>query len=180
MLTVSDETVVSLDYILRLEGDEVVDTSQGSEPLDFIPGRGQLIPGLEQALYCMAVGDAKDVVVSPEEGYGEFDSDLFETLPREVFPADMELEEGLGFRLRTEDGEVAVAYIDTIEEDHVVVNLNHPLAGETLYFSVKIAGLRAVTPEDLACGCGCDSCGGDCGDEGCDCGEDGCDCECHN
>jgi len=104
------------------------------------------------------------IVVEPGDGYGEFESDLFETLPRSIFPPDLELEEGMGFRMHTESGEVAIVYVDTIEDDAVVVNLNHPLAGERLFFHVKIVGVRAATPEELAgdCGGGC-SCGTGCG-----------------
>ncbi len=182
MLTVSDNIVVSMDYSLRLTDGQVIDSSEGREPLEFVTGQGQIIPGLEKALYGMSLGDEKDVVVQPSEGYGEFDSDLFETLPRSVFPADVELEEGMGFRMRTDGGQIVVAYVDSIEDDQVTVNLNHPLAGETLYFKVKIAGLREATEQDLA------GCSGSCGSCGCGCGEDdedcGCDdeegCCCHN
>ncbi|HHX64171.1 MAG TPA: peptidylprolyl isomerase [Chloroflexi bacterium] len=164
MLNVTDGTVVSLEYALRLEDGEVVDSSEGTEPLTFIPGKGQLISGLEKALYGMSEGQEKDIVVEPGDGYGEFESDLFETLPRSIFPPDLELEEGMGFRMHTESGEVAIVYVDTIEDDAVVVNLNHPLAGERLFFHVKIVGVRAATPEELAgdCGGGC-SCGTGCG-----------------
>jgi len=180
MLTVRDDLAVSVDYTLRLTDGEVVDSSVGRGPLTFIQGRGQIVPGLENALYGMSAGEEKDVVVAPCDAYGEFDAELFETLPRSVFPADTVLEEGQGFRLRTNSGQVAVAYIDSIENDQVTLDLNHPLAGETLYFNVKIADLREATAEDLAdspqAG-GCSECAGGCADdqEGCGqgCGEEG-------
>lgn len=174
--------VVSLDYTLKLEDGQVVDSSEGQEPLEFVQGQGAVIPGLEKALYGMIVGEEKQVVVEPEDGYGEFDSDLFETLPRDVFPADMVLEPGMGFRMRTDTGEVVLAFVDHMEDGEVVVNLNHPLAGKKLLFDVKVVDLREATPEELEAACtscgGCSSCGEgcDCGDEGeecCDCGDDG-------
>jgi len=179
MLTVSKETVVSMDYTLRLDDGQIADTSQGREPLDFIPGMHHIIPGLEKEMIGMALDDEKEVTVAPAEAYGEHNADLYETLPRSIFPTEMELEKGLGFRMRSESGQVVVAYVDRFDDDQVVVNLNHPLAGQTLHFSVKIAGLREVTAEDMVgsggCSGSCDGCGSDCGSEGCDDG-DGCNC----
>lgn len=149
-LTVADDLVVSLDYTLRLEGDpEVFDTSEGQEPLEFIQGHGHIIPGLEQALYGMAVGQTKEVVVQPEDGYGELDSDAFELIPRDTFPPEMELEVGLGLELQDEDGEVIEAYVAELHPDGVMLDFNHPLAGETLYFQVRVAGIRPATAEEL-------------------------------
>lgn len=172
MLNVQDDVVISMDYTLRLVDGEVIDSSEGRGPLQFIQGKGEIIPGLESQLYGLAIGDERDIMVAPADGYGEFDADLFETLPHSVFPPDIELEPGMGFRMRTETGEVVVAYVDTVEDDQVVVNLNHPLAGQTLYFNIKIADLRTATPEELAegladegCGCGCESCDHGCCDE---------------
>ncbi len=175
MLTVRDDLVVSVDYTLRLADGEIVDSSIGRGPLTFIQGRGEIIPGLEKALYGMSVGEEKDIVVAPADAYGEFDADLLKTLPRSVFPADMILEEGQGFRLRTNSGQVVVAYVYAIEDDQVTLDLNHPLAGETLYFNVKIAGLREATAEELANSPrpgGCSECAS--GQEGCGSGEGCC------
>ncbi len=178
-VTVQDNWVISLGYTLRLADGQVVDTSEGHEPLEFVTGQGQIIPGLESALLGMAVGDEKDVVVAPADGYGEREPDLSETLPRSIFPPEVEV--GDSFRMRTETGQMVVVYVDSIDENNVVVDLNHPLAGETLYFHVKVLDAREATEEDLAgcagCGDGC-SCGCSCG-EGDDCGEDeACDCGC--
>ena len=163
MLTVADNLVVSLDYSLHHGDGEIVDSSDGGVPLEIVQGRGQIIPGLENALYGMKVGEEKQVVVESAEGYGEFDIDLFETLPRTVFPPSLELEPGMGFRMRNEAGTVVVVYVDHLEDDQVIVNLNHPLAGKTLCFDVKITDLREATPEELVSECeGCAGCGGSC------------------
>ncbi|NLG51322.1 MAG: peptidylprolyl isomerase [Chloroflexi bacterium] len=179
MATVQDNMVVSLDYTLRLDDEGVVDTSEGREPLMYIQGQGQIIPGLEKQLAGMETGQEKDVVVLPEEGYGEYDSDLVETLPRSIFPP--ELEEGMAFRMRTDDGRIAVVYVEEIQGDQVVVNLNHPLAGKTLYFHVRVNDVREATPEELmmtcdGCGGSCSSCGDSCCDDDSCCDEEGC---CH-
>ncbi len=163
-MIVQDDVCVGIDYTLRLESGEVLDSSEGRGPLEFIQGRGEIIPGLEQALYGMSLGDTKEVVVAPADAYGEFDSELLETLPRSVFPVDMELEVGMGLRMRTQEGRAVVVYVREANDESVTVDLNHPLAGKTLHFAVRIASLREASPEELAGGCegGCASCGGGC------------------
>ena len=151
--TVVDNQVVSLDYTLRLDDGEVMDSSEGREPLEFIQGNGQIIPGLEKELYGMAVGDEKKVAVAPGDAYGELEPDNFEWVERGAFPADMALTEGMGLRMRdSNSGEVMEAFVAEIGPDSVKLDFNHPLAGETLHFEVKIAGLRDATSEELAHG----------------------------
>lgn len=167
MNSVQDNTVVSIEYTLRLADQEVIDSSEGREPLTYIQGLGQIIPGLERALEGMTVGEEKDVVVAPEDGYGERNPDLVETLPRSIFPAEVEV--GEAYHMHTESGASMMVYVEEVADETVTVNLNHPLAGETLYFHVKVAGLREATEEELAAGLGGCSCGcEDCGDEDCD------------
>ena len=153
-LAVADDLVVSLDYTLRLEDGQVVDTSAADEgkPLEFVQGQGEIIPGLEQALYGMRVGDVKEVVVAPVDGYGEHDPEAFEMVERQIFPAQMDLEPGTSLRLRESSGEILEAFVVDVRPEGVLLDFNHPLAGETLYFQVKIAGLRAATEEELAHG----------------------------
>jgi FKBP-type peptidyl-prolyl cis-trans isomerase SlyD len=149
-LTVADDLVVSLDYTLHLEGDpEVFDSSEGQEPLEFIQGRGHIIPGLERAIYGMAVGQKKHLVIRPEDGYGELDSDAFERIPRDAFPATMELEVGMELELEDEGGETVDAVVSELGSDSVMLDLNHPLAGETLYFDVEVLSIRPATAEEL-------------------------------
>jgi FKBP-type peptidyl-prolyl cis-trans isomerase SlyD len=148
-LTVVDDLVVSLEYTLQLDDGEVIDTSQDQEPLEYLQGRGQIVPGLEQAVYGMAVGEKMDVVVAAADGYGERDPDAYERVDRDVFPADMNLEPGMGLRMRDVKGQALVAYVEEVRPDGVVLDFNHPLAGETLHFNVQIAGLRSATSEEL-------------------------------
>ncbi len=152
-LTVKDDLVVSLTYTLRLDDGQVVDSATDQNPLEFLQGRGQIIPGLERSLYGMSVNDEKEVVVVPADGYGEEDPDEFEEMPRDAFPSDMNLTEGMGLRLRdANSGQVFEAYIADIRPDSVLLDFNHPLAGETLYFQVKITALRQASKEELAHG----------------------------
>ena len=147
---VGDDKVVSLDYTLRLEDGEVVDSSSGRDPLEFIQGQGQIIPGLEKELYGMEVGEEKAVTVNPEEGYGERLADRVQTVPRNAFPDDMDLEEGMQVRLQdSNSGQVFEAFVVEIQPENVVLDFNHPLAGETLHFDVKITDVREATDDEL-------------------------------
>jgi FKBP-type peptidyl-prolyl cis-trans isomerase SlyD len=152
-MLVEDGIVVSLDYTLRLDDGEVVDTSSGREPLVFMQGQGRIIPGLEKELYGMSEGDEKQVVVAPGEGYGEYDEDQLQEVPRSIFPENIALEEGLSLRMRDQQsGQLFDAVVDEVGPETVVLDLNHPLAGETLFFDVKIAGLRAASEQEQAHG----------------------------
>ena len=153
-LKIADGMVVGLDYTLCLDDGEVVDTSTGEEPLELLQGQGQIIHGLEQALYGMAIGDEKRVVVAPDDGYGVDDPDAYELVPPNTFPDDLELTLGMRLRMRDHDqsGQVLTAYVAEIRPDGILIDFNHPLAGETLYFDVKIATLRQATSEELSHG----------------------------
>ena len=153
-VVVSDGLVVSMDYRLNLDNGERVDDSEDGGPLEFLQGNGQIIPGLERELYGMAIGDEKDVVVAPADGYGERDPEAFEDVPVTAFPPEMQgtLETGMPLQTHDGTGEVIVVYVSEIGPETVRVDFNHPLAGEKLHFQVKIAGLRKPTAEELAHG----------------------------
>jgi FKBP-type peptidyl-prolyl cis-trans isomerase SlyD len=148
---IEQNSVVSLDYTLKVDGG-VVDTSEGSEPIEFIQGQGQIIPGLESELYGMSIGDSKDVVISPSQGYGEIDSEAFADIPREEFPPNIPLEEGVALQLKDQDGNVLEAHIVEAGEKTVRLNFNHPLAGKELHFSVKVVGIREASDEEISHG----------------------------
>ena len=150
---VVDDIVVSLDYSLRLDDGEEIDRSNGDEPLQFIQGRGQIILGLENALYGMIVGEEKLVTISPEDGYGEYGSENYVMMPRDSFPLDMELIVGESLFVRdSESDQEYTAYIAEVGNESVKLDFNHPLAGETLHFKVRINALRDATIEELAHG----------------------------
>jgi FKBP-type peptidyl-prolyl cis-trans isomerase SlyD len=145
---VENDVVVSLDYTLTVDG-EIVDTSNGQEPIEFIQGYGQVVPGLEKALYGMALGEEKQLTVGPEEGYGVVDAEAFADIPRGEFPKEIPLEPAVELQLRNDDGEELDAYIESVDDELVRLNFNHPLAGKTLHFIVAVAGLRNATLEEL-------------------------------
>ena len=149
--TVEDGVVVSMEYTLHVDG-ELLDSSDGQGPLQFLAGYGNIIPGLEEEMRGMKIGDSKDVVVQPKDGYGEYDDEAFMKVPRTDFPKDMPMEVDTELNVRDEEDNSRYARVDSIEADYVTLNFNHPLAGETLHFRVKIARLRPATHEELAHG----------------------------
>jgi len=147
-VTIIDDVVVALEFTLTVDA-EVVDTSDGDEPIRFIQGQGQIIPGLEKALYGMAMGERKELAIPPKEGYGEHDPGAYTDIPRAEFPSEIPLEPGVELELKNKTGEVLEASIESVDEDNVRLNFNHPLAGKMLNFSVKVVELRYATPEEL-------------------------------
>jgi FKBP-type peptidyl-prolyl cis-trans isomerase SlyD len=148
VLKVADGQVIVMEYTLQVDG-EIIDTSAGHGPIEFIQGLGNIVPGLEKNLYGMAVGESKDVVVAAVDGYGEMDSQAYMEVPRDQFPEDIPMETGTQIELHDESGQPMVARIDQVGDTTVRLDFNHPLAGKQLHFSVKIAGLRPATDEEL-------------------------------
>ena len=146
--TVEDGVVVSMEYTLHVDG-ELLDSSDGQGPLQFLVGYGNIIPGLEEEMRGMKIGDSKDVVVEPKNGYGEFDSEAFLKVPRTDFPKDMPMEVDTELTVHDEEGNSRYARVDSIEDDQVTLNFNHPLAGDELRFHVKVVALREPTEEEL-------------------------------
>ena len=146
--TVRDGLVVSMEYTLSVDG-EVLDSSKDAGPLQFLAGYDNIVPGLEREMAGMKIGESKDVLVLPEDGYGEFDEEAFMKVPRSEFPADMELEEGLELNVTDEDGQNQLAFVESFNDEVVRLDFNHPLAGAELQFNVKVVGLREPTKEEL-------------------------------
>lgn len=152
-LSVTDGLVVSLAYTLRLDDGEEIDAADAADPLVYLHGAQNIIPGLEQALTGMKIGDSRDVKVEAKDAYGEMDPDAFEMVPYDAFPPDLELEEGMGLRMvDSNNGRQMEAYISELRDDGALLDLNHPLAGETLHFNVEVVGLRQATSEEVAHG----------------------------
>lgn len=150
-MRVAKDAVVSIDYTLIDDAGSVIDSSQGRAPLAYVHGRGQLVPGLEAALAGRVSGDQVTVTVPPAEGYGERDSGLVVAATRAQFTGVDHLEVGMQFQA-SEDGGPKLLTIVAIEGDTVRLDANHPLAGMALTFDVRIVGVRAATPEELAHG----------------------------
>jgi FKBP-type peptidyl-prolyl cis-trans isomerase SlyD len=148
---IEDDLVVSLDYTLTVEG-KLVDASEENEPIEFIQGRQNIIPGLEKELYGLSVGDSKEVVVDPKDGYGSVDPQAIMDIPRHEFPNDIELKPGLELALQQPDGEVLHAIVAAVGSDVVRLDFNHPLAGKELIFRVTVVDLREASDEEKAHG----------------------------
>ncbi len=146
--TVQNDIVVSMEYTLNVDGEEI-DSSKGQDPLQFLVGHGNVISGLEREMIGMKAGESKDVVVTPADGYGEFDEEAFMDVSRDAFPKDIPVEEGTELTVRDDSGQPRYARIDTVEGDTVTLNFNHPLAGDELHFNVKVLNLREPTSEEL-------------------------------
>ncbi len=147
---VADDQVVSIAYTLRDEEGELIDSAPDEVPLEFIQGYGQIITGLEDELYGMSLGDEKDLIIAPENAYGEYDPEASQVAPLDAFPQEMELEIGLPVEVYGEEADDPIeGFIADIYDDSVLLDFNHPLAGETLHFHVKVVGLRDATAEEL-------------------------------
>lgn len=148
---VKNNVVVTLDYTVMVDG-EIVETSQGAEPIQFIQGQGQIISGLERELYGMSVGDGKDMTVAAADGYGEEDPDAIADVPSSEFPPEIPLSPGVELQLKDQEGEELQAYIVSVGKEIVRLNFNHPLAGKDLQFTVKVVDLRDASGEELGHG----------------------------
>ncbi|MCV6607681.1 MAG: peptidylprolyl isomerase [Campylobacterales bacterium] len=179
-MAIENNMVVAMEYELKEEGtDTVIDSNKGVSPLEFIMGKGAIIPGLEKEIGKMAKGDTGLVTVAPAEAYGEYDETGAVKTPIEQF-AGIELKEGLVLYGQAENGQTVQVTVKEFDDKEVVIDYNHPLAGKTLCFDVKIADVREATEEELAQGyagpamggCGCGTGGGGCGSEGHSHGDD--------
>jgi FKBP-type peptidyl-prolyl cis-trans isomerase SlyD len=148
-MEIAKDTVVSIDYRLHLGDGNIVDESDAGDPLVYLHGYEEIVPGLEKALEGKKAGDSLKVTVSPEDAYGEYNKDGVEEVPREDFPADMELEAGGVVTATDEDGDDVDFLVKEVREKTVVVDFNHPLAGKTLHFEVTVREVRKATPEEL-------------------------------
>jgi len=148
---VGNHTVVSLEYTLTVNG-VLIDTSESNQPLEYIQGQGQIIPGLERAVYGMAIGESKQLLVPFSEGYGKENPEAFADLPRADFPPSIPLNPGVKLQVKTNEGKKVQARIESIEQDTVRLNFNHPLAGKDLDFSIKVLGLRTASAQELESG----------------------------
>ncbi len=181
-MEIKKDRVVTIDYTLRDDSGKLLDTSAGSEPLSYLHGNENIIPGLERELEGKNPGDAVACSIKPEEAYGERDESLVFKVHKKDFGDNVEVAPGMQFEAHGEGG-VQIVTVVNVDGEEVTLDANHPLAGETLHFDVKVVDVREATPEELehghvhAASSGC--CGDDCG-EGCDCGDGDCEDGCCN
>ena len=147
-MQIAENTVVAIDYVLKDDEGQVLDSSEGREPLLYLHGAGQIIPGLERELDGKQVGDQLQVTVSPGDGYGERKDELRLDVARDQFDGIDDLELGMQFQVDSDDGPMVVTVVD-ISEEIVTVDGNHPLAGVQLNFTVTVREVREATAEEL-------------------------------
>ncbi len=148
-MQIAVNSVVTIEYTLTDDAGNVIDSSKGGDPLAYIHGIGNIIPGLEAALEGKRAGDALKVAVAPAEGYGERDDSMMQAVPRQMFENPDEIQAGMQFHTMTEDGHTMVVTVVEITPETITVDANHPLAGQNLNFDVTIVEVREATAEEL-------------------------------
>ncbi len=151
-LLIGDNLVVSMHYKLTDDEGNVLDSSEGSEPLNYLHGAGNIIPGLEKALVGKVAGDTLQVRVEPAEGYGEVVPELIQTVERAAFQGVDTVEAGMAFEAQAPDGSIQRIVVKKVEGDEVTIDANHPLAGVTLNFDIEIVNVKEATKEEIAHG----------------------------
>jgi len=185
VMTISNNKMVTLSYTLRAndkDGD-VIEQTTADKPLQFVYGIGQMIPGFEANLEGKKQGEAYEMVLKPEEAYGEVNEDAIVELDKSIFMADGVFDEerfvpGAHIPMQTADGQRLNGIIESVGDEKIKMNFNHPLAGMNLHFTGEVIEVRDATEEELAPaaaagGCGC---GDDCSDDDCSSNESGCNC----
>lgn len=146
-MQISKDKVATIDYTLKNDAGQVLDTSEGGQPLAYLHGANNIIPGLESALEGQSVGDEIEVSVPPEQAYGVRNEALQQQVDRSQFQGVDDLQVGMQFRVPSNQGDVVVRVAE-IEGDTVTVDGNHALAGQTLHFKVNVKDVRDATDEE--------------------------------
>ncbi len=147
-MQISKDKVVTIDYTLTNDQGQVLDTSSGREPLTYMQGVGNLIPGLERELEGKSAGDQVNVTIQPADGYGERDDRLVQAVPRSAFQGVDRIEPGMQFQGQAPNGQRTIVRVIEVGDDTVTIDANHPLAGVALNFDVTIREVREATQEE--------------------------------
>jgi FKBP-type peptidyl-prolyl cis-trans isomerase SlyD len=170
-MAIQKDQIVSIEYEVN-DGTKVVDSNIGGLPLVFMFGRGQIIPGLENAITNMSIGEKADVVVKAEDAYGEYDAAAKQEVQKDQF-AGIDLEIGMSLYGQGEDGGTVQVVVQEIGDENVIIDFNHPLAGKELSFLVIVNNIREASAEELMSGIPAenqqDDCCGTGGGTGCGC-----------
>lgn len=159
---------VSVDYTGTLDNGDVFDSSEGRQPMEIQMGSGRVIPGFESAIMGMSLKETKTFTLSPEEAYGHRDDSRMQDFPKSDIPEGMEPEVGQTLMLSTPKGQQIPARVDSIDDQKVTFDLNHPLAGQSLTFKIEVVGINETATQQQG------GCGSDCSSSGCGCGDSGC------
>ena len=147
-LMIGKNAVVSINYTLTNDAGEVMDTSEGREPLTYLHGANNLIPGLEKEMEGKTTGQNFKVTIPPAEAYGESNPELVQTLSKEMFKGVDKVEPGMGFTAQGPQGEQHIV-VTAVDGDQVTIDANHPMAGKTLHFAVEIVNVRDASAEEI-------------------------------
>jgi FKBP-type peptidyl-prolyl cis-trans isomerase SlyD len=150
-MAISSDCVVTIHYTLKDDDGAVIDSSTSSEPLSYLHGHGNIVPGLERELTGRDVGDKVSVRIPPAEGYGEYDKDLVQSVPRRTLRGVKDVQAGMHLHAQTEQGPRTLT-VTRVAGDMVTLDANHPLAGKHLNFDIQIEGVRPATEEELSHG----------------------------
>ena len=148
-MKIANDCVVAFHYTLTDEDGQQLDSSAGGEPLTYLHGHGGIIPGLENELTDKVKGDSLKVVVQPADGYGEFNPDMLQQVPREAFQGVDSIEAGMQFQAQGEGGQMQMVVVREVTDETVLVDGNHPLAGQVLNFDVTIEEVREASAEEI-------------------------------
>ncbi len=149
-MAITENQIVSIQYEVK-DGANVVDSNMGGDPLVFMFGKGQIIPGLENGLVTMSVGENADVLVKPEDAYGEYNAEAQQEVPADQF-AGIDLELGMTLYGQGEDGGTVQVTVKEIAGENVIIDFNHPLAGKELMFTVTLNEVRDASADEIASG----------------------------
>ncbi len=147
-MKIAPNTVTAFHYTLTDDEGQVIDSSEGREPLTYLHGSGQIVPGLEKQMEGRVVGDTFNADVAPEEGYGVQHDELMQEVPRDAFQGVEDIQPGMQFQGRGPQGEINVT-VTRVEDGIVFIDGNHPLAGKTLHFAVEVTDVREASAEEL-------------------------------
>jgi len=139
-MAIKDGSKVAFDYTLTVDG-KVMDTSEGRKPMEFTEGDGKIIPGLAKQLIGMRKGEEKTITVAPQEAYGNIDPAAIKEVPLSSFPADIKPQAGMTLAAKSPKGETFPVKVAEVKKDSLMIDFNHPLAGKTLTFKVKVVSV---------------------------------------
>jgi FKBP-type peptidyl-prolyl cis-trans isomerase SlyD len=151
-LMIGKHSVVSLNYTLKNDAGEVVDTSEGGEPLSYLHGASNLIPGLEAELEGKMTGSSFNVSIAPDQAYGEIREELIQTIDKSMFQGVESIEPGMSFMAQGDGGQQQRVVVTDVQGEQVTIDANHPMAGQNLHFEVEVVDVRDATEQEISHG----------------------------
>lgn len=148
-LMIGKHSVVSIHYTLKDDAGEVMDSSEGREPLAYLHGANNLIPGLENELQGKTTGARFQATIEPKDAYGDINEEFVQTISKQMFQGAEEIQPGMTFIAQGEGGQQRQVRVVEVDGDDVTIDANHPMAGKTLHFDVEVVEVREATPQEL-------------------------------